>query len=210
MKLDLRFAARPLEDVWCEIVVALVFGGTIANGDWAFGIDAKTSGFLTSLKERGFWTGAEGDTLLVASQGMITANKILLKGLGSRRDFTPGLLSERIKETGIAVDKMAVSDIGIRIPVIQGEGFEYISMLEAACVHLVEPFLINHGDEPDFLLKIVFSVNAGQIDGLESVVRPLKEHFRSRLDHTIVFDRKVENATMRRSEKSYCIEIRMF
>jgi len=188
MKLDLRFAARPLEDVWCEIVVALVFGGTIANGDWAFGIDAKTSGFLTSLKERGFWTGAEGDTLLVASQGMITANKILLKGLGSRRDFTPGLLSERIKETGIAVDKMAVSDIGIRIPVIQGEGFEYISMLEAACVHLVEPFLINHGDEPDFLLKIVFSVNDDQIRELEPMVRPLKEHFKSRLDHTIIFD----------------------
>jgi len=188
MKLDLRFAARPLEDVWCEIVVALVFGGTIANGDWAFGIDAKTSGFLTSLKERGFWTGAEGDTLLVASQGMITANKILLKGLGSRRDFTPGLLSERIKETGIAVDKMAVSDIGIRIPVIQGEGFEYISMLEAACVHLVEPFLINHGDESDFLLKIVFSVNADQIGDLESTVSPLKKHFGSRLDNTIIID----------------------
>jgi hypothetical protein len=188
MKLDLRFTARPLEEVWCEIVVAFVFEGAVENGDSAFGIDAKTSGYLTFLEKRGFWKGREGDTLLVASQGMIKANKILLKGLGARRDFTPGLLSERIKETGIAVDKMAVSDMGIRIPLAQGEGYEYTSMLEAACVHLVEPFLINHGDEPDFLLKIVFSVNAGQIGELEATVRPLKEHFRSRLDNTIIFD----------------------
>jgi hypothetical protein len=188
MKLDLRFTARPLEEVWCEIVVTFVFEGAVENGDCAFGIDAKTSGYLTFLEKKGFWKGGEGDTLLVASQGMIKANKILLKGLGARRDFTPGLLPERIKETGIAVDKMAVSDMGIRIPVAQGEDYEYTSMLETACVHLVEPFLINHGDEPDFLLKIVFSVNADQIGELEATVRPLKEYFRSRLDNTIIFD----------------------
>ena len=193
MKLDLRFTARPLEEVWCEIVVAFVFEGAVENGDCAFGIDAKTSGYLTSLKKRGFWKGGEGDTLLLASQGMIKADKILLKGLGARLDFTPGLLCLRIKETGIAVDKMAVSDIGIRIPIAQGEGSEYTSMLEAACVHLVEPFLINHGDEPDFLLKIVFSVNTGQIGGLESMVRRLKEHFGSRLDHTIIFDNLIKS-----------------
>ncbi|MCD4718140.1 MAG: hypothetical protein K8R45_15540 [Desulfobacterales bacterium] len=193
MKLDLRFTARPLEEVWCEIVVAFVFEGAVENGDCAFGIDAKTSGYLSSLQKRGFWKGGKGDTLLVASQGMIKADKILLKGLGPRRDFTPGLLSETIKETGIAVDKMAISDIGIRIPIAQGDGFEYTSMLETACVHLVEPFLINHGDEPDFLLKIVFSVNTGQIGELESLVRQLKEHFRSRLDHTIIFDNLVKS-----------------
>ena len=187
MKLDLRFTARPLEEVWCEIVVAFVFEGAVENGDCAFGIDAKTLGYLSSLKKRGFWTGEEGDTLLVASQDMIKADKILLKGLGARRDFTPGLVSHRMKEIGIALHKMAVSDIGIGIPVVQGEGFEYTSMFEAAYVHLVEPFLINHGDD-DFLLKIVFSVNADQIDELESTVRPLKEHFGSRLDYTIIFD----------------------
>ena len=195
MKLDLRFTARPLEDVWCQIVVALVFEGTVANGDCAFGLDVKTSGYLTALRERGFWTGEGGDTLLVASQSMIKANKILLKGLGARHDFTPGLFSERIEEIGIALDKMAVSDIGIRIPVIQGGGVEYTSLLEAACVHLVEPFLIRHRDEPDFLLKIVFSVDADQIGEIESTVRPLKEHFRSKIDFTIIFDREVANTT---------------
>ena len=54
MKLDLRFTARPLEEVWCEIVVAFVFEGAVENGDCAFGIDAKTSGYLISLKKRGF------------------------------------------------------------------------------------------------------------------------------------------------------------
>lgn len=188
MKLDLRFTARPLEEIWCEIIVTFVFEGAIENGDCAFGIDTKTSGYLTFLKKSGFWKGGEGETLLVASQGMIRADKILLKGLGVRRDFTPGLFFEKIKETGIAVDKMAVRDMGIRIPIAHEGDFEDSSMLEAACVHLVEPFLINHGDEPDFLLKIVFSVNADQIGKLESMVRPLKEHFRTRLDHTIIFD----------------------
>jgi hypothetical protein len=188
MKLDLRFTARPIEEVWCEIIVVFVFEGALEEGDGAFGIDAKTSGYLTSLEKRGFWNGREGDTLLVASQGMLKANRILLKGLGARRDFTPGLLNERIKETGIAVDKMAVRDIGIRIPMASVDGFERISVLEEACVHLVEPFLANHGVEPDFLLKVVFSVNADNIGELESTVRPLREHFGARLDHTIVFD----------------------
>ncbi len=188
MKLDLRFTARPLEEVWCEILVTFVFEENVGDSDCAFGLDVKTLGYLTFLEKRGFWKGGEGGTLLVASQGMMKADKILLKGLGKRRDFTPDLLSHSIKETGIAVDKMAVSDIGIRIPVLQGEGLEYMSLLEAACVHLVDPFLVSHGDDPDFLLKIIFSVNADHIGTLESTVRQLKEHFGSGLDHTIVFD----------------------
>jgi hypothetical protein len=188
MKLDLRFTARPLEEVWCQVAVALVFEGTDDKGDAASGLDVKTSGYLTYLRERGFLTGADGETILLASQNMIRAEKIFLKGLGAREEFTLGLLSKRIEEIGAALDKIEACDVGIRIPLVELREVAYATLLETACMNLLNPYLIQHKEDPDFLLKIVFSVGTGRMGELESALRPLRESFSSSLDTTIVFD----------------------
>ncbi len=186
MKLDLRFTARPLEDLWCDTVVAFVFQGPDGNGTGVPAIDVKTSGTLSALGEKGFWTGVEGETLLVPSQDMIKADKILLRGLGAQDNYSLNFLGEEAKALGRALDRMTVNDIGIQVPVKEGAEQEYRSYIGTACTNLVDLFLSRHKDEDDFLLKMVVSVDDAFIAGLEPVVRQLKEHFKSRLDYSIV------------------------
>jgi hypothetical protein len=193
MKLDLRFTPRPLETLWCEVVVAFVFKDTANSGDGVSGLDDKTSGYLSSLWKKGFWTGIEGESLLVASQGMIKADKMLLKGLGSCAVYRLENFAERLEEIGDTLERMGVRDFGIRISVVEGFEGGYHSQLRLACEHLVTPFLLRHGDETDFLLKIVVSVDDKFFTKLEPTVQLLKRHFTSRLEHTIIFDKRLDN-----------------
>ncbi|HBF42149.1 MAG TPA: hypothetical protein DDW42_00690 [Desulfobacteraceae bacterium] len=189
MKLDLRFTSRTLEELWCQIVIALVFQGPIEKTGGISGLDAKTSGYLTYLWKTGFWTGASGDTLLLASQNMIKADKILLKGLGVSSNYSTEIFSKRIKEVGCNIEGMGINDIGIHIPVIKGFETDFGSQLESACVNLVDAFFIGHKDDPDFLLKIVVSIDGSFIGDLTYVVPFLRNDLDSRLDNTIIFDR---------------------
>ena len=195
MKLDLRFTPRPLETLWCEVVVAFVFKGAVKGGDGFSGLDDKTSGYLSYLWKRGFWTGLQGENLLVASQDMIKANKILVKGLGSRASYSLENLVERLGETGDTLERMGVRDIGIRIPVVEGFEGGYHSHIELACEHLVAPFLLRHGDKPDFLLKLVVTMDHKFFAKLDLTAESLKRHFLSRLEHTIIFDNKTDNVS---------------
>jgi len=180
---------RPLEELLCDTVVAFAFQGIVHNGNGILGLDIKTSGTLSDLVKKGFWTGVEGETLLVPSQNMIKAEKILLKGLGAYSNYSKDLLGEKVKEIGSALDRIEVNDIGIRIPVKEGLETEYPSFIETVCSHLVDFFLSRHEKEAGFLLKLVVSSDGGAIANLEPAVRQLKEHFKSRLDYTIIIDR---------------------
>ena len=100
MRLDLRFVARPLEDIWCPILVALAFEDPGDNPGGIGGLDARTGGYLSRLRRQGFWTGAESETLLVASRGMVKAEKILLKGLGMESGYDASGLSRCLKAAG--------------------------------------------------------------------------------------------------------------
>jgi len=188
MKLDLRFTVRPLEDLWCDTVIAFVFQGPVGNGNGIPGLDAKTSGALTALGEKGFWTGGKGEMLLVPSQGMINADKILLQGLGVQSDYSMDFFTKKIKELASALERMAVNDISIRIPFKEGAESEYPSYVGAACKFLVDFFLSRHNDEADFLLKLIVSLDDMFLADFEPTIRQLKEHFKSKLDYTIVFD----------------------
>lgn len=193
MKLDLRFTSRPLEELWCQAVTGLLFQGPISKSDGLSGLDGKTSGYLTYLRDKGFWTASGGEMLLVASQEMIRADKILLKGLGNRSEYNVHHLTKRIEEVGRALEGMGIADIGIRIPFIEGLEPEFLLQLEAACIHLVDPFLMCHKDEDNFLLKINVSLGLAFIGRLESVVRSLKERFAPLLDYTIVVGKEIED-----------------
>ncbi|MBW1900852.1 MAG: hypothetical protein JRJ20_04375, partial [Deltaproteobacteria bacterium] len=80
------------------------------------------------------------------------------------------------------------NDISIRIPVKEGAESEYPSYVGAACKHLVNFFLSRHKDEADFLLKLTVSLDDMFLADFEPTIRQLKEHFKSKLDYTIVFD----------------------
>jgi len=188
MKLDLRFTTRYLENIWCHTVVALMFQEPVCRGDGLSGLDVKILGYLTYLWDKDFWKGVGGETLLVASQNMIKADKILIKGLGAHSDYSMNVFIARIKETGKALEKMNTNDIGIRIPVVTGSEPEYPAQLEAACLNIVDPFLRRYKDDPEFILKLVVSVNAAFTGELESLTRILRKSFSSKLHYTIIID----------------------
>ena len=188
MRLDLRFTARPLKELWCQAVIALVFREPVEGSDTVCGLDSKTLGFLEFLQKKGFWTGAKGETLLIASQDMVKADKILLKGLGDRSAYNTGVLIEMIGEIGTSLSKMAISEIAIQLPAVVGERGLYLAQLEAACARMVDSFLVRYQGAADFILKLFFSVNKDVMGMLEPVLGDFRACLNLRLGHTIVID----------------------
>jgi hypothetical protein len=188
MKLDLRFSDRPIEDLLCEAVAALVFQRPLVTESLLSVLNTKMDGALADLEEKGIWTGAKGENLLLASQGTIRADKILLRGLGQRSDWDVSLLSDGIIALGSALDKIEIKEFGILIPFIEDRGGDYIAHLELSARQIVDPFLENHRSESDYLLTTIFSVTNDFGDPLSAMVNRLKEYFQPLLDCSVVMD----------------------
>ena len=192
MKLDLRFSDRPLESLWCQAVAALVFRGPDLTEGALFGLNEKMAGFLSDLQERGFWTGCRGESILVASQDAIRAEKILLKGLGESKDYDIKLLVSHIRELGSTFNKMEVNEFGIHIPVFQGLEEEHASHLELCARQVANPFFQHHRGESDFTLKIIFSVENYTGKVLGPVAGRLREYFDLQVECSVVLDLESE------------------
>lgn len=197
MRLDLRFSNRPLEDIWCQALAAFVFQESGIRFSPLSELNEKFSGYLADLENRGLWTGEKGENLLLASQDMIKAEKLLIHGLGRREDFSISILENEAGELGATLDRIKVCDFGISVPVLGGLETEYPSYLESSAIQLVNQFFDNHKDDEDFYLKVIFSVGSEFVNILSSVENRLREHFTSIMDFSIIVDR---NSLTRESE----------
>jgi hypothetical protein len=193
MKLDLRFSDRPLESLWCQAVAALVFQGPDLTDGALSGLNEKMARFLSDLQEKGFWTGSRGETVLLASQDAIRAEKILLKGLGESTDYDAKLLVSHIREVGTTFNKMEIKEFGIHIPVFEGSDEEHASHLEMCARQVANPFFQHHRGESDFTLKIIFSVENCTDEILGPVAGRLREYFDLQADFSVVIDLEGEN-----------------
>ena len=90
---------------------------------------------------------------------MIKADKLLFHGLGPRSEFSTSVLKKEVGNLGSALDKLGVSEFGIHLPVIEGLEVEYGSHLELSAKSLLRAYYKRHKDEPDFNLKVIFSVD---------------------------------------------------
>ena len=79
-----------------------------------------------------------------------------------------------------------MSEFGIHIPIVNGFEAEYGSHLEISAQNLVKAFLATHKEDPNFILKIVFSVERDFMDILDSVVNRLRKYFEQILDVSII------------------------
>ncbi len=186
MRLDLRFTARPLKELWCQAVIGFIFQEPLQVSNTVDGLDSKTLCFLDFLQKRGFLTGTKGEILLIASQDRVKADKIFLKGLGDRPQYNIGVLAEMTGEIGISLGRMEISEIGIHIPAADGAKGEYISYLEVACMQIVDAFIAHCEKTPDFSLKLIFSVNTCFMEVLEPALRDFRARLDLKVDHTIV------------------------
>jgi len=196
MRLELRFSKRPLEGLSCQAVVILAFSDPdLPKGDPASLYDMM-KGFWPDLHKTGFWTGTPGETLLLASQGMIGADKILLKGLGEKAVFDIIALTDRMAEVGTTLDGIRVRNFGIHIPIVADTDEAHSSHLELAARHLVEPFLEHHQGETDFTLKMIFSVGRYPSAMLIPVILRLRAAFSSIQDLFIGEEQVLEMAAV--------------
>lgn len=188
MRLDLRFSIRPLEELWCQAVAVLVFQGPSMDYGALSILNRKMAGYLKNLAERGLWTGAAGENLLLATQNMIKADKILFHGMGPKSRFSEEILKKEITVLGSSLDKIGVSEFGISIPVVEGSEKRYGSYLELSVTDLTGVYHERHKEDPDFLLKIIVSVDRLFEGLLDPVVKNLREHFHSMLEFSIIRD----------------------
>lgn len=188
MKIDLRFLNRPIEDLWCQAVVLLVFQNPTIVNDVLSSINDKMGGSLNDLIKRGIWTGDRGESLLLATQGAIRADKLLMCGLGPENSFDNGVLINEVLRTGIALDQMGVKELGINMQCPDNHAGEYGTHIENVALSIAEAFNERHKDDPEFLLKIFFCIDNGFKDKVDRVITRLKEEIRQGVEFSIISD----------------------
>jgi len=152
------------------------------------GLNQKLAGSLAGLVEKGWWTGERGENLLLATQNMIKAEKVIFHGMGPENRFDEEILEKEIMDLGARLDKMGVSEFGINIPPVEGSEEKYGSYMEFSAVDLAGVFHKTHKDEGDFLLKMIFSVQGLYEGVLDAVVNNLRNRFHSMLEFSIIRD----------------------
>jgi hypothetical protein len=194
MRLDVRFSERPLENLWCEAVVALVFQRKFLTMGLLSGLDAKLGGLLGRLEKSAFWSGQREEDLLVASQGRVKAEKVLLCGLGAVSECGPSCMAEQVERVAGVLDRMHVSDLAIHVPMLEGEETDYPVHLEEAVRRLASPYIEAHGETPDFLLKAVFSIERFFSGPLQPVAERLRSRFEPEFEISVVIEREKREA----------------
>jgi hypothetical protein len=187
MKLDLRFVNVPLEEIYCEAVAALVFEEPFESQGPIYALDTRTAGYLSFLSDSGFWMGCEGSTLLLASETKIKSDKIVLRGLGPRADFSPESFVGHVAALGNTLALLKCQDLGVWIPSSGTPGEESNALFRVSCETLLKAYLEREGDDaPEFILKIVFSMPHGSSIDLEKAAGFLRKEFGSRHNCSIV------------------------
>jgi hypothetical protein len=194
MRLDFRFSERPLENLWCEAVVAFVFQKLFLTQGRLSGLDAKMGGLLGRLERSGFWTAERGENLLLASEGRIKAEKVLLCGMGDGSETGAPGLDERAAAAGRMLAGLGVSDFAVHVPMREGEEAGYPDLLEGAARSLASSYLAAHADAADRLLKIVFSVERFFSERLYPVADRLRSRFGPEFDLSVVIEREHRQA----------------
>jgi hypothetical protein len=147
------------------------------------------TGTVANILECGRWTGDRGENFLFAGEDMIKSDKLLFHGLGPISEFSTSLLEEELWNLGFTLDRMGVNDFGIHVPVIHGLEAEYGSHLELSAKTLLNGYYDKHKDEPDFHLKMIFSVGIKFMDILDPVVESLRSYLDLIPDFSVIIDK---------------------
>jgi len=190
MILDLRFINRPIEDLWCQAAVLLVFQSPDIENGVLSGINRKMGGSLSDILNAGVWTGERGETFLLATQDAIRSGKLLMRGLGPESSFDSEVLKKESSETGYVLDRMGISEFAVNIPYPDGRKGEYSIYLETAAASLIETFTNKYKNDPDFLLKVFFTIDDELLNAVDPVMRKLGENIGEGPEVSVICDRQ--------------------
>ena len=115
LEFSLGSTAADTTDTPC--VVAGVFDGALSPA--ATAIDAASGGALARLRESGDFTGKPGTTLLLHDLANIASPRVLLVGLGLRKDFDARMFERACDEAGKVLKGMPVASAGVWLPELE-------------------------------------------------------------------------------------------
>ena len=177
MRIDIRFTKRPLEDLWCQAVALLIFKGQGTTSKVLENVNKKMSGSIERLISSGLWDGESGEKMLLATQSAIRSDKVLLHGMGQVSEYSIKVLKREIYDIGLSLKKINVNEFGIHIPKVEGFERYYGLHIETAVKYFSKLYLKQYKDLPDYILKVLFSVEKNDIALLEKTAEKLRKYF---------------------------------
>jgi len=190
MRLDIRFTKRPLEDLWCQAIVLLVFKGQGISSKVLENVNKKMGGSIERLIKAGIWEGELGEKLLLATQNAIRSDKLLLHGMGPVPEYSINVLKKEIYNVGLSLEKIHVSEFGIYIPKIEGFETEYGLHIETTVKYLSKLYLSQYKDVSDYILTILFTMEEQDRVIIEKTAEKLREYFSPLSDCSILVEKE--------------------
>ena len=190
MRIDIRFTKRPLEDLWCQAVALLIFKDQGTSSEVLENVNRKMSGSIESLINSGIWNGESGEKVLLATQSAIRSDKVLLYGMGQVSEYSIKVLKREIYGVGLSLRKINVNEFGIHIPKVEGFERYYGLHIETAVKFFSKLYLKQYKDLPDYILKVLFSVDKNDIPILEKTAEKLRKYFSPLSDCSILVEKE--------------------
>lgn len=192
MRIDIRFTKRPLEDLWCQAVVLLIFKGQGTSSKVLENVNRKMGGSIERLINSGIWDGESGEKMLLATQSALRSDKVLLQGMGHVSEYSIKVLKKEIYDIGLSLKKIDVNEFGINIPKVEGFERYYGLHIETAVKFFSKLYLKQYKDLPDFTLKVLFSVDKDDFPILEKTAEKLRKYFSPLSDCSILVEKEAK------------------
>jgi len=85
--MEIKVISKDLTEYKCDAVIVNLFEGVKTPGGSTGAADKALGGLISSLIKEGEITGKLGETRIIHAQGKISAERILVAGLGKQEDF---------------------------------------------------------------------------------------------------------------------------
>jgi hypothetical protein len=189
MDLNLFFTPYPLGTIRCRVILVFNFEDALGKPEEKWGFNSRTAKYLRSLWQSKFWTGSEGETLLVASQDLSSAEWILLMGLGNRTSLNNEIFARSLKESGRILGKLGITDVGTCIPNVDDNEENYPSRFEKSLLKIINAFLSEYKDSLDICFRVVASTEQKFLKEMKSIAALLE----GKLDEIKTFNIEFQN-----------------
>lgn len=190
MKIDIRFTKRSPEDLWCQALVLLIFKNQGTSSKVLENVNKKMGGSIERLINSGIWEGESGEKMLLATQSAIKSDKLLLHGMGPVSEYSIKVLKKEICNIGLSLEKIDVNEFGIHIPKVEGFEKDYGLHIETTVKYLSKLYLRQYKDVPDYILKVLYSVDKSDITILKKTAEKLRKYFSPLPDCSILVERE--------------------
>jgi hypothetical protein len=187
MRLDLRLTYISLDQLWCQAVVAFLYEGPPLKR-YISRINENLAGFLIPLIDRHFLTGKQDELILIAPQGRIKADKLLLVGLGPIGRYSSKILSSVMRNVSSTLERLKMHEFGIMVPSGKKMRPDYVELIKAILGNLADCYIMSKGDAVDFSLKVIVSIEERFLVDLQSLEKELRIYLDPIMDYSIVID----------------------